>query len=454
MSRSTLAVRRLAKATGRIPATERLKARATAIDRRRDHLRDDGPLVSQTLRAVGGELSGWAGQCLAGTGRPTNPAEGQSIIGQSLSYHPGVVRRSRRAAPDPLARAIVEAARHAAQAAEAAGRPEPVRLGLAGQAARAYAEASRSSATRRAYRTAWQAFCDWCSSPESLSVGQPGGWPGARSGAELLPASPDLVAAYVAWMAQLGRSPSTVEQALAAISVAHQAAGHPSPTSSATVRAVASGIRRAHGAASRGKAALETSALRDALAAIPAGTMRGLRDRAMLLLGFAGGLRRSELVGLDLDDVEPVAEGLRVHLRRSKTDQEGRGRLLGIPWGLHEETCPVRAVRAWVEAAGAPGTAGEPLFRTVDRAGRVLPRRCSDRAVARAVQRAVRASGGDPGRFGAHSLRSGFVTSAARAGAPTWAIQLQTGHRSLAQLHHYVRPATLFQENAARYVGL
>ena len=265
---------------------------------------------------------------------------------------------------------------------------------------------------------------------------------------------PHLAAAYAAHLAQLGRRPSTVDQAISAISVAHQAAGHPSPTRDARVRAVLSGIRRAHGTAgpgSRGKAALETPALREALATIPEDTARGLRDRAMLLLGSAGGLRRSELAGVDLEDLELVPEGLQLRLRRSKTDQEGRGRLLGIPYGLHPDTCPVRAVHAWREVAGI---SSGPLFRTVDRVGRILPRRCSDRAVARAVQWAVRVSGGDPGRVGAHSLRSGFVTSAARAGAPTWAIQLQTGHRSLAQLHQYVRPATIFQENAARYVGL
>ena len=341
--------------------------------------------------------------------------------------------------PDPFARGIVEAARlaEAAWAGEPVGREE-LELAGAGSAARAYAEASRSPATHRAYRAAWRAFSLWCSG----------------RGARLLPASPHLTAAYAAHLAQLGRRPSTVEQALAAISVAHQAAGHLSPTRDTRVRAVLSGIRRAHGAGgpgSRGKAALETPALREALAAIPEDTFRGLRDRAMLLLGFAGGLRRSELASLDLEDLEMVPEGLQVRLRRSKTDQEGRGRLLGIPYGLHPETCPVRAIQAWTLAAGA---AEGPLFRTVDRAGRILPRRCSDRAVARAVQRAVRVSGGDPTRVGAHSLRSGFVTSAARAGAPTWAIQLQTGHRSLAQLHQYVRPATLFQENAARYVGL
>ncbi len=350
---------------------------------------------------------------------------------------------------DRLARGIAEGAllavrreRNAAGSAAPSHEEAPRALVPALEAARAYAEASRSTATRRAYLAAWRAFTGWCSSPD------------APLGAHPLPAHPALVAAWAAHLAQLGRRPSSIAQAMAAISVAHQAAGHPSPTRTAEVRAVLSGIRRAHGAqgaAARGKAALETPALRAALASLPQGTLRGRRDRAMLLLGFAGGLRRSELAALDAEDLELVPEGLEVTLRRSKTDQEGRGRLVGIPYGLHEQTCPVRAVQAWQEAADI---ASGPLFLTVDRAGRLLQQRCSERAVARAVQRAVRASGGEPGRYGAHSLRSGFVTSAARAGAPTWAIQLQTGHRSLAQLHEYVRPATLFQENAARYAGL
>lgn len=353
-----------------------------------------------------------------------------------------MTRRTRRPPPRPtsdrLAQGIVQVAR---QAAEAARRHEPAELQLGGadSAARDYAEASRSPATRRAYRTAWRLFTEWCAGPD------------APPGTQPLPASPLLVAAYAARLAQLGRRPSTVAQAMAAISVAHQAAGHPSPTRTAEVRAVVAGVRRTHGAAPSGKTALETPALREALSAIPAGTSRGIRDRALLLLGFAGGFRRSELVGLDLADLQEVPEGLRIRLRRSKTDQEGRGRLVGIPYGLHGETCPVRAVQAWMEAAMI---SEGPLFLTVDRGDRILPLRCSERAVARAVQRAVRASGGDPGKVGAHSLRSGFVTSAARAGAPVWAIQLQTGHHSLAQLHAYVRPATLFQGNAAQYAGL
>ncbi len=367
-------------------------------------------------------------------------------------------RRWTQAGLDPLAQgmaravrlAVVRERRAAGQAGLAAHPQEeaPGALVPALEAARAYAAASRSPATRRAYFAAWQAFTSWCSGPDA-----PPDDP-APPGALPLPAAPAVVAAYAAHLAQLGRRPSSIAQAMAAISVAHQAAGHPSPTRTAEVRAVLSGIRRAHGAqgaAARGKAALETPALRAALASLPQGTLRGRRDRAMLLLGFAGGLRRSELAALDAEDLELVPEGLEVTLRRSKTDQEGRGRLVGIPYGLHEQTCPVRAVQAWQEAADI---ASGPLFLTVDRAGRLLQQRCSERAVARAVQRAVRASGGEPGRYGAHSLRSGFVTSAARAGAPTWAIQLQTGHRSLAQLHEYVRPATLFQENAARYAGL
>ena len=176
-----------------------------------------------------------------------------------------------------------------------------------------------------------------------------------------------------------------------AVAQAHRAHGYPAPTDDADVRAVWGGIRRRKGTAQVGKAAAVTAQVRRMLDAPPADTAWGVHDRALLLVGFAGALRRSELVALDVGDVDWTADGLVVTIRRSRTDQEGAGATLGIPYGRRPETCPVRRLRAWPDRARL---GAGPIFRPVDRHGRVLPRRLTDRAVALAVKRA--ASG--PGR--------------------------------------------------------
>ena len=177
----------------------------------------------------------------------------------------------------------------------------------------------------------------------------------------------------------------------------------------------------------------------------------GCRDRALLLLGFAGALRRSELVGIDVEDVVEVPDGLTVHLRRSKTDQEGAGRLVGIPYGSNPSTCPVRAWRAWLELSGI--TEG-PAFRSVDRHGRVGSTRLTAQAVALVVKRHALRAGLDPGEVAGHSLRAGLATAAAEAGVPERVIAATTGHKGTAMLRRYIREGSLFRENAASAVGL
>jgi integrase len=209
------------------------------------------------------------------------------------------------------------------------------------------------------------------------------------------------------------------------------------------------GIRRTKGTAQQGKDPLLTEDVRAIAAALPEGLL-GVRDRALLLLGFAGAFRRSELVSLNAEDVTFTGDGLVILLRRSKTDQEGEGRKVGIPYGSHPETCPVRALRVWLDALGI--TEG-PLFRSVQH-GRIQPGRLCDEAVALMVKRHAKALGKDARRFAGHSLRAGLVTSAAIAGVSERSIMRQTGHRSHAILQRYIRDASLFRENAAGRVGL
>ena len=179
--------------------------------------------------------------------------------------------------------------------------------------------------------------------------------------------------------------------------------------------------------------------------------LQGIRDSALLLVGFAGALRRSELVGLDVADVIPADGGTILTLRRSKTDQEGAGRQVGIPYGSHRETCPVRSLHRWLEIAELEEG---PIFRPIDRHGSVGSTRLSDRSVALIVQRAAKKAGLDPGLFAGHSLRAGLATAAAAAGVSEHDIARTTGHKSVAVLRRYVRTATVFERNAAASVGL
>jgi site-specific recombinase XerD len=177
----------------------------------------------------------------------------------------------------------------------------------------------------------------------------------------------------------------------------------------------------------------------------------GCRDRALLLLGFAGALRRSELVGLDVADFTEGTDGFTVRLRRSKTDQEGAGRTVGIPYGTNSATCPVRAWRAWLEVSGI--TEG-PAFRSVDRHGHLGATGLSAQVVALVLKRHAAQAGLDPKEVAGHSLRAGLATSAAAAGVPERVIADQTGHKGTAMLRKYIREGSLFRENAASAVGL
>jgi integrase len=180
-------------------------------------------------------------------------------------------------------------------------------------------------------------------------------------------------------------------------------------------------------------------------------TAIGARDRALLLLGFAGAFRRSELVALDIDDVQITREGMIVTIRRSKTDQEGAGQKVGIPRGRHPGTCPVKALAAWLGLAGIEAGA---IFRPITRHGLIQPGRLTDRSVARIVQRTAEAAGLDPSQFAGHSLRAGLATSAAMAGAEERDIMRQTRHKSVVVARRYIRDGSLFRNNAAGTVGL
>ena len=181
------------------------------------------------------------------------------------------------------------------------------------------------------------------------------------------------------------------------------------------------------------------------------GRIKGQRDRALLLVGFAGAFRRSELVGIDVEHIEFVVEGMVILLSKSKTDQEGAGRKVGIPFGHNAATCPVGALTTWLEAAGIDSG---PVFRPVGRGGNVGAGRLANRSVALLVKHYVETIGRDPRAFAGHSLRAGHATAAALAGVEERDIMRQTGHRSTAMLRRYIRDGSLFRSNSAAGLGL
>jgi integrase len=308
--------------------------------------------------------------------------------------------------------------------------PAPADRALADarEQARDYMRRARAANTVRGYDADWRHFCTWC---------------GERS-LQALPAAPDTVAAYLSILAA-SRKPATLTRRISAISQAHQLAGHQSPADAAPVKLVMAGIRRAKGTAPNAKAPALTDDIRGMISATP-DSLLGVRDRALLLAGFMGAFRRSELVGLDWGDCTFTREGVVIHLRRSKTDQDGLGRKVAIPAGANPATCAVQALQAWREAAG---TDSGPIFRPVDRHGHILGNRLSAYAVAFVVKRYAGAAGLDPTRFAGHSLRAGLATAAAIAGASERSIMAQTGHKSVGMVRRYIRDGNLFRDNAA-----
>jgi len=314
--------------------------------------------------------------------------------------------------------------------------PETASFALTTDQARieSYVRQSRAKSTLRGYRSDWREFEAWCND----------------RGAPAMPASQEALCGYLAACADRGLKAGSIQRRLSAIAAAHTTHGLESPTNKAAVRLCMAGIRRALGVHQEGKSAVLTADLVAMLAHLP-DNLLGIRDRALLLMGFAGAFRRSELVGLDVQDLEFTSEGLKALIRRSKTDQEGEGQRIGIAFGMNETTCPVRAIQAWLAAAGI--TEG-PVFRHVDRHGNVKSERLGDRAVALVVKRYAHAAGLASEKYAGHSLRAGLVTQASINQVPEIVIMRQTRHKSSDMLRRYIRETTLFRDNASARVGL
>jgi site-specific recombinase XerD len=289
-----------------------------------------------------------------------------------------------------------------------------------------YVLQEKSQSTRRAYAGDWRFFEAWC----------------ASRGVSALPAAPESVAAFLACEVDRGIKPSTIGRRVASVRYRHKTAGLAVPTDSEVVKATVRGIRRSLGTAPRKKTPAVAEMVISMALATGEGCLKGIRDRALLLLGFAGAFRRSELVALDCEDIEQSETGLKVTIHHSKTDQEGAGATIAIVRG--SIACPVEAVKAWRDAAGI--TAG-PLFRSIRKGGKI-GERLTAQSVADVVKAHAENVGLDPALFAGHSLRAGFLTSAAKRGASIFKMMDQSRHKSVDTLRGYVRDAEIFKDHA------
>ena len=292
-----------------------------------------------------------------------------------------------------------------------------------------FAGGAYAASTKRAYTASREAFTAFCAQRQVCA----------------LPASPVVVVAYLLLLAEARKSISTLERALAAIAADHRLAGQPDPTHEAHVRVVMKGIRKKLGVAAQKKAPVRLAVLEAMISTLAGDGLSSRRDRALLLVGYAGAFRRSELVALDVADVQ-LGLMLTIRIRKSKTDQEQKGASKFIP-PIEGPLCPLEALRAWLSAAGIRSG---PLFRPIDRYGHVRDGRLTDKTVARVVKGAAARAGFEASQFAGHSLRSGFITEAASAGEQSRDIMAQSGHQSEAVMRGYIQDAGVGAMSAVR----
>jgi site-specific recombinase XerD len=279
-----------------------------------------------------------------------------------------------------------------------------------------YARQAKAKNTIRTYRMAWNEFTQFCQ----------------ERGKPSLPADPATVADYVTALADKGAKVNTIDVKLAAIAFAHRSANVPNPCDFESVRLTMAGIRRAIGRNPVKKEPATLAEIELMVETLDTDTLKGKRDKALLLVGFAGAFRRSELVALQVEDCR-INGTLRITIRKSKTDQEGEGRLKTIP-AIGGNLCPVAALQDWLDTAEI--TSG-PVFRRMDRHGNLYPDPITAQVVSHVVKQTAQVAGLDYRNFSGHSLRSGFITQAFNAGANGFDIMEQTHHSNPKTLAGY-----------------
>ena len=299
-------------------------------------------------------------------------------------------------------------------------------------------KSSKSDNTLRAYKSDFKDFGLFC----------------AKNGFKSLPSEPKVISLYLTHLSTKDIKMSTLKRRLVSIGVIHKLKGHYLDTKHPSIIENIMGIKRRKGSSQKGKKPILISNLKILIKAIDKqknDEIKKLRDRTIILIGFSGGFRRNEIVSLNHDDLEFMPEGLKITLRRSKTDQYGEGLLKGLPYFNNPEYCPVLSIKKWLDFSKI--NTG-PLFRRFNKGSKLSEKRLTDQTVALLIKRYLELAGIDNKNFSGHSLRSGFATSAAESGAEERSIMAMTGHKSTEMVRRYIKEANLFKNNALNKIKL
>ena len=293
-------------------------------------------------------------------------------------------------------------------------------------------KSSKSNNTIRAYKSDFNDFELFC----------------VQNGFKSLPSIPKIISLYLTHLSSKNIKMSTLKRRLVSIGVIHKLKGLYLDTKHPSIIENIMGIKRRKGSFQKGKKPLLINDLKSLINVIDEYNneeMMRVRDRSMMLIGFSGGFRRNEIVSLDFDDLDFVSEGLKINLKRSKTDQFGEGSVKGLPYFDNSKYCPVLSLKKWIEISNIETG---PLFRRFSKGSKLTDNRLTDQTIALLIKKYLKLAGKESKNYSGHSLRSGFATSAAESGAEERSIMAMTGHKSTEMVRRYIKEANLFKNNA------
>ena len=299
-------------------------------------------------------------------------------------------------------------------------------------------KSSKAINTIRAYKSDYRDFGLFC----------------AQNGFKSLPAEPKIVSLYLTHLSTKDVKISTLKRRLVSIGVIHKLKGHYLDTKHPSIIENIMGIKRRKGSIQKGKKPLLINNLKQIIDVIDLHNneeIKKFRDRSLILIGFSGGFRRNEIVSLDYEDLDFVGEGLKINLKRSKTDQFGEGVVKGLPYSDNSQYCPVLSLKKWIEVSNIKYG---PLFRRFAKGSKLTENRLTDQTVALLIKEYLKLAGIDSKNYSGHSLRSGFATSAAESGAEERSIMAMTGHKSTEMVRRYIKEANLFKNNALNKIKI
>ena len=293
-------------------------------------------------------------------------------------------------------------------------------------------KSSKANNTIRAYKSDFNDFGLFC----------------VQNGFESLPTEPKIVSLYLTHLSSKNIKMSTLKRRLVSIGVIHKLKGHYLDTKHPSIIENIMGIKRRKGSVQKGKKPLLINDLKLLINVIDKynnEVIMKARDRSIILIGFSGGFRRNEIVSLDFNDLDFVSEGLKINLKRSKTDQFGEGSVKGLPYFNNSQYCPVLSLKKWIEISNIESG---PLFRRFSKGSKLTDNRLTDQTIALLIKKYLKLAGIESKNYSGHSLRSGFATSAAESGAEERSIMAMTGHKSTEMVRRYIKEANLFKNNA------